>query len=71
MTEVLEGIGSPYSSEFVQLFMPMVESEEITGTMRGDGEKDPVSEFIGMSLNITCFYYQNKLKKPFGVINNI
>jgi hypothetical protein len=25
----------------------MVENEEITGTMRGDGENDPVSEFIG------------------------
>lgn len=28
--------------------MPMVENDEITGTMRGDGENDPVSEFIGM-----------------------
>ncbi|GLV33783.1 TH1 [Carabus blaptoides fortunei] len=46
VTEVLEGIGPPYSSEFVHLFMPMVENEEITGTMRGDGENDPVSEFI-------------------------
>lgn len=27
--------------------MPMVEHDEITGTMRGDGENDPVSEFIG------------------------
>lgn len=27
--------------------MPMVENDEITGTMRGDGENDPVSEFIG------------------------
>lgn len=25
----------------------MVENDEITGTMRGDGENDPVSEFIG------------------------
>lgn len=44
--EVLEAIGSPYSPEFVNLFMPMVENDEITGTMRGDGENDPVSEFI-------------------------
>lgn len=30
--------------------MPMVENDEITGTMRGDGENDPVSEFIGNTL---------------------
>ncbi|KAF5276517.1 hypothetical protein FQA39_LY06586 [Lamprigera yunnana] len=46
VTEVLEAIGPPYSTEFVHLFMPMVENDEITGTMRGDGENDPVSEFI-------------------------
>lgn len=46
VTEVLEAIGPPYSSEFVNLFMPMVENDEITGTMRGDGDNDPVSEFI-------------------------
>lgn len=41
--------------------MPMVENDEITGTMRGDGENDPVSEFIGklfetllLSENQTC-----------------
>lgn len=34
--------------EFVQLFLPMVENEEITGSMRGEGEGDPVSEFIGL-----------------------
>ncbi|KAJ8970315.1 hypothetical protein NQ317_000775 [Molorchus minor] len=33
--QVLETIGPPYSSEFVHLFMPMVENDEITGTMRG------------------------------------
>ncbi|KAI4470313.1 negative elongation factor d [Holotrichia oblita] len=46
LVQVLEDIGPPYSSEFVNLFMPMVENDEITGTMRGDGENDPVSEFI-------------------------
>ncbi|KAJ8962941.1 hypothetical protein NQ314_005658 [Rhamnusium bicolor] len=51
VTEVLETIGPPYSSEFVHLFMPMVENDEITGTMRGDGENDPVSEFIGHGFN--------------------
>jgi hypothetical protein len=45
--QVLEAIAPPYTPEFVQLFLPMVENEEITGTMRGDGENDLVSEFIG------------------------
>ncbi|KAG8259776.1 beta ketoadipyl CoA thiolase, th1 [Homalodisca vitripennis] len=47
VTEVLEAIAPPYTPEFVQLFLPIVENEEITGTMRGDGDNDPVSEFIG------------------------
>ncbi|GLH09589.1 hypothetical protein R5R35_004636 [Gryllus longicercus] len=46
VTEVLEAIAPPYTPEFVNLFLPLVENEEITGTMRGDGENDPVSEFI-------------------------
>nr|CAD7592430.1 unnamed protein product [Timema genevievae] len=46
VTEVLETIAPPYTPEFVQLFLPMVENDEITGTMRGDGENDTVSEFI-------------------------
>lgn len=45
--QVLEAIAPPYTNEFVQLFLPMVENEEITGSMRGDGDNDPVSEFIG------------------------
>jgi hypothetical protein len=50
--QVLEAIAHPYSGEFVQLFLPMVENEEITGTMRGDGDNDLVSEFISKYLNI-------------------
>lgn len=46
VTEVLEAISPPYSTEFVQLFLPMVENEEITGTMKGDNDNDLVSEFI-------------------------
>nr|KAF7423547.1 hypothetical protein H0235_008830 [Vespula pensylvanica] len=46
VTEVLEAIAPPYTAEFVQLFLPMVEDEEITGTMRGDNDNDLVSEFI-------------------------
>ncbi|XP_014215121.1 negative elongation factor D [Copidosoma floridanum] len=46
VTEVLEAIVPPYSKDFVQLFLPLVEHEEITGSMRGDNDNDLVSEFI-------------------------
>ena len=48
MTEVLETIAPPYSVEFVNVFLPLVENEEITGSMRQtvDMDSDPVSEFI-------------------------
>jgi len=46
VTEVLETIAPPYSQEFVSLFLPLVENEEITGSMRVDLDSDPVSEFI-------------------------
>lgn len=46
VTEVLDIIAPPYTSDFVQLFLPMVENEEITGGMRTDTDNDPVSEFV-------------------------
>ncbi len=46
VTEVLDTIAPPYSAEFVNLFLPLVENEEILGGMRRDGDEDPVSEFI-------------------------
>lgn len=66
VTEVLETITHPYSPEFVQLFLPMVENEEImvANSMRGEsggggGDNDPVSEFIGnfffWLINISLF----------------
>merc|ERR1711902_73370 len=43
VTEVLDTIAPPYSDDFVQLFLPLVENEEIIGGMRRDGEEgDPV-----------------------------
>lgn len=48
----MEAVSPPYSVEFVDLFLPIVENEEITGTMRCDGENDPVSEFIGLYIYI-------------------
>ena len=47
VSEVLDTISPPYSAEFVQLFLPLVENDEIiTDSMRRDGEEDPVAEFI-------------------------
>lgn len=62
VTEVLDVIAPPYTPEFVQLFLPLAESEEITGGLRGaaataessgasgggggSGEGDAVSEFV-------------------------
>ncbi|KAL1130963.1 hypothetical protein AAG570_012204 [Ranatra chinensis] len=46
VTEVLEAIAPPYTSEFVHLFLPIVENDEITGNMRNELDSDPVSEFI-------------------------
>lgn len=46
VTEVLDVISPPYTPEFVQLFLPLVESADITGTLRNEEENDPVSEFI-------------------------
>lgn len=42
----------------------MVENEEIMGSMRGDGDNDPVSEFIGMfDIFGTLFsFYWNSIK---------
>ncbi|KAK4293552.1 hypothetical protein Pmani_017691 [Petrolisthes manimaculis] len=42
--EVLEIIAPPYTVEFVQLFLPLVENEDITGSMNTDS--DLVNEFI-------------------------
>ena len=40
-------IAPPYSSEFVQLFLPIVRNEEITGSLRNAERTDDVSNFIG------------------------
>ena len=45
--EVLEIISPPYTIEFIQLFLPLVENEEITGTMRVSCDHDLVAQFIG------------------------
>uniref|UniRef100_A0AAX7SRN0 Negative elongation factor complex member C/D n=1 Tax=Astatotilapia calliptera TaxID=8154 RepID=A0AAX7SRN0_ASTCA len=46
VTEVLDVIAPPYTSDFVQLFLPILENDSIAGTIRTDGEHDAVAEFI-------------------------
>lgn len=40
-------IAPPYTPEFVQLFLPLIENKAITGSIRMEDSSDPVSEFIG------------------------
>lgn len=47
--QVLDVIAPPYTSDFVQLFLPILENESIAGTIKTEGEHDPVTEFIGKS----------------------
>lgn len=44
---MLDVIAPPYTSDFVQLFLPILENDSIAGTIRTEGEHDPVAEFIG------------------------
>ncbi|XP_073233428.1 negative elongation factor D-like [Porites lutea] len=46
VTEVLEMIAPPYSPEFIQLFLPIVRNEEITGRLRSADRTDDVSLFL-------------------------
>lgn len=69
VTEVLETITHPYSPEFVQLFLPMVENEEITGSMRGEGDNDPVSEFIGKCNKISGLFCYFEVSKSFFALS--
>lgn len=48
VTEVLFMISPPYSEDFVALFLPLVECEEVTGSMRTESDgRVLVTEFIG------------------------
>lgn len=48
---MLDVIAPPYTSDFVQLFLPILENDSIAGTIRTEGEHDPVAEFIGKYTN--------------------
>jgi len=45
VAEVLDMIAPPYSPEFVQLLLPLVETPQITDSMRGGGD-DLVTQFV-------------------------
>ncbi|CAN7998335.1 unnamed protein product [Ixodes pacificus] len=45
VTEVLDVIAPPYTLEFVQLFLPLAESDEVTGALEG-GDGDAVRDFV-------------------------
>ena len=44
---MLDVVAPPYTSDFVQLFLPILENDSIAGTIKTEGEHDPVTEFIG------------------------
>ncbi|KAK3792170.1 hypothetical protein RRG08_055432 [Elysia crispata] len=46
VTELLDMIAPPYTVEFVQLLLPLIENKAVTDTLRTSDGKDPVSEFI-------------------------
>ncbi|XP_067904166.1 negative elongation factor C/D isoform X2 [Heterodontus francisci] len=46
VTEVLDVIAPPYTSDFVHLFLPILENDSIVGTIKTEGECDAVAEFI-------------------------
>lgn len=46
VTEVLEMIAPPYSREFVNIFLPIVKNDSITGILRNADKKDDVSKFL-------------------------
>ena len=46
LKQLLDMIAPPYTVEFVQLLLPLIENKAVTDTLRTSDGKDPVSEFI-------------------------
>ncbi|KAL5012912.1 hypothetical protein ScPMuIL_011463 [Solemya velum] len=44
--EILDVIAPPYTPEFIQMFLPLIENKDITGSMKSDDGSNPVSEFL-------------------------
>ena len=57
--QVLDVIAPPYTPEFVQLFLPLIENEDITGSLRINEEDDPISEFICKCLRVLSSHVNN------------
>lgn len=47
-------ITPPYTAEFIQLLLPLIENEDITGLLRTEDGSDPVTEFISKYNMIFC-----------------
>ncbi|XP_052864358.1 negative elongation factor D-like [Anopheles cruzii] len=59
--EVLEIIEPPYSDEFVQLFLPLVKNEQITGLMTHVADSNPVSAFI---VHCAAYHVEAETRNP-------
>ena len=59
---MLDVIAPPYTPEFVQLFLPLIENEDITGSLRINEEDDPISEFICKCLPVYSSHVKAKIK---------
>lgn len=57
--QVLDIIAPPYTPEFGQLFLPLIECKDITDSIRSDDGSDPVSEFICKNVIYTVYMYQD------------
>lgn len=55
--QVLDVVAPPYTSDFVQLFLPILENDSIAGTIKTEGEHDPVTEFIGGRLGVPLLQF--------------
>lgn len=47
VTELMDVIGPPYTTEFMSLLLPIAENNEITGNMRNEKERQQITDFIG------------------------
>lgn len=53
VTEVLDVVSPPYTQEFVNLFLPLVENPEVTGKMSIESEAALVSQFVNHCKSMT------------------
>ena len=46
IAQVMDVIAPPYSQEFVDIMYPLINNEDITGSLRNDQQTDPASAFL-------------------------